>query len=336
MDEQNEFMNQEPIIESGNFDTQETIDSSEHALDSSSDTDAQQEMPEFSSESTEETAEDKPKKHRTPAKTRINQLTREKYQALDEVRRLQEENAYLKKQTSDLGSKVADSTLAAMSHYDNSVQLKLEKAKQDKVKAIESGDIQAQIDADVKLAEVAQEMHQINNWKAQESAEVEQYKNNKTQETNLNYQQPSPSQYQQPAVNQETINWLSKNTWLNPQSQDYNPELTKAIVDYSAYADEACLKAGRPDLIRSELYYQDLDEYVKHVTNPNKGERLSMKNSNGYVEPVGQSRTSQSTKQTVRLSPDARELIKRLGITEEAYIKEVRLSQNRNNSRGGW
>lgn len=34
-------------------------------------------------------------KHRTPAKTRINQLTREKYQALDKVRKLQEENDYL-------------------------------------------------------------------------------------------------------------------------------------------------------------------------------------------------------------------------------------------------
>jgi len=265
----------------------------------------------------EEDASEEPKrKGKMPAHTRIQQIQREKYQALDELNRIREENEYLRRMALDLNYKAEESGNAAMIHYDKSANLKLDQAKAKKAHAIENGDIQAQLDADVEIASATNELQQIRSWKAQQALEAQNRQLQQQQEAYYQQQQ-APNQVD-PA---DAYNWLENNPWFVPQNENYNPEMVEAVKSYSDQVENYLYRVGRPDLIMSKEYFQEIDNYVNSLqSSARRG--LNMKPVRGGVAPVRNSAShSVQEKQQFKLTSEEKDMARRLGVSDQVYMQ---------------
>ena len=281
-------------------------------------------------EEVEEEDEEPKQRGRLSGNARIQQIQREKYQAFAELNRAREENEYLKRVALNLNDKANESSHAAMIHYDNSARLKLEQAKSRKLKAAEEGDAQGEVDADVDIATATNELQQISNWQYQKNIEdrnrqqqIYQQEQMLTQQQKFN--EPDP---------QESYGWLERNSWFNPASHDFNPDLAQAARDYSEKVENYLYRQGRADLIMSREYYDEIDNYI-HSLQSNKGQemnrrQLNMRPARGGASPVRNTHASSQRREKHSLRPEEREMASLMGVKEKEYLSS-KLSDQRDN-----
>jgi hypothetical protein len=279
----------------------------------------QQEQPmEESQEGEEEEspAAEKRRKYRDPAKTRINQIQRERYAAIDEANRLRDENERLRRIA-------ALSTETASRQFEDNVAQRFDRAKQLKMQAYESGDIKAQTDADVELADAMADFKSHNNWKAQEAL--------KAQEAQYQPRQPI---VQGPIVNErEARGWIERNSWANPNTQDYDPELFTIADNAASQLDLYCYKNGQAHLIQSPEYFQQLDNYMEQARQQLESQprqsygrsQIPMRQpGRGGVMPVRGSNNAQASgRQKTPLTPEQKSMAQSLGVSEDLYRQEM-------------
>ena len=259
---------------------------------------------------------EKPKKKANIGE-RLSQVQREKYQALDELRTMREENERLR-------SLNDASTQTALNHYDQAVQQRFQAAKDQKIKALESGDILAQTDADIALSMATAEYQNLNNMKAQQEV----------------YQQPHHQQQQQskpPTYEHEVYDWATQNDWFVPASENYDERMANEVHAYCNAFDNNLRRAGQSHMINSRDYLDLVDQHIAAIRNngnpSSRGRDLQMKSGRGTVAPVRGSQGSHASSgrtQAPKLSIDESDMDRRLGVTEEAYLKQ-RQDDERNN-----
>lgn len=272
-----------------------------------------------------ETSEDevqKPKvKKRDPAQTRINQIMREKFRAEDEAQKLREENQKLQQM-------VSFSTKAAMDQYEESAYQRLEKARNLKAAALESGDLEAQVNADTELALAATEVNNLNRVKVQQNLQQQ------------NYQEPP---YIPPEVlnQQEATRWVEMNDWFNPNSVNYDEDLAKATQVAANMLDAYCYRTGQPHKIMSRDYFEELDNYVSNIQAQsgyhNQRRDLPMRAAKTNVSPVRSGAVAETnTRQQYKLSAEEKDMARRLGIDEKTMMQSVirDMQQNPNRRKG--
>jgi|SRR5882724_1835516 len=279
----------------------------EENLESQQETQAQE-------EEASQPVEEKPKKKKVNIGERLSQAQREKWHALDELKAIREENDRLRAMT-DV------STRTALNHYDQSVQQRLMAAKEQKIRALESGDIMAQADADVALSMATSEFQQLNNMKAQQEV----------------YQQPhyQQQQYTPPTREREVQEWASQNDWFHPSSDNYDDEMANEVHAYCNVFDNNLYRAGQADKIMSREYFDLLNEHIKAVKQnkyQSRGRDLQMKSGRGTVAPrsgySGQSSGGSPRQPT--LTADEADMARRLGVKDEDYLNH-RKEDERNN-----
>ncbi len=285
-------------------------------------------MADYPEEEPEEPEEEKPKK-RDKAQTRINQIQREKYQALHEADRLRQENSRLKEMY-DLSAK------AAMSQTEKNVLSRLEQARRLKVEANESGDASSMADADMELADSVAALREHNHLKMQQ----EFYEK----------QQLEQQQYQQQAEQEpyngfqhEVQSWLQDNDWINPQSQSFDREKAQAIDGWTAQLNEALVQQGYGHTIGSPAYLQQVEEQAEVFDNyrrQNQYQRrdLNMKPNRGGASPTRSSNAGQATQsRTQQLTTDERDMARRMGVTDKVMLQHVMRDKqmNAHKRRGG-
>lgn len=280
----------------------------------------------FDENAAEEPAPRKQEK-RPRANKRINELQREKYQALMELDHVKSENEKLKR-IADLSNKTA------LFNYEENVKQRLDQAKNQMAQAIESGDIQAQTNAQLDLSMAATEYKQAKDWKVQKEYEDSQH------QQNLQYQQ----QEQQQGIPIEAQNWAVRNTWLNSNSEDYDEELA-TIVDSAVDKMDAYLyRNGLGNKVYSREYFQEIDNYVNSLRNqreeqipsnnqyaeddsddyqPNVRRQIPMRQTKQSVAPV-RSRNMESgrNKEILSISSEQREMASLLGVSPKLYALE--------------
>jgi hypothetical protein len=269
----------------------------------------------------------KPKaKEKDRTRERLNEIQREKYQALDELARLREENQQLR-QMSDIASN------SASVHYEDNVNRQVERARNLKMAAIDSGDVEAQVNADVELATAVAKMNRLNEWKAEKAAD--QYA-------------PVRQAPQQPDLsrNPEALRWADKNQWMSPSSEDYDPDMAYKADSYAAQLDQYLVQQGQANMIGSRDYFYEIDKFVNHARDQVRGSQqsrtgqqqrgqLNMKQSRPAVSPV-RSGGSQGRAQQVQLSASERDMVRRMGISEQAYVKsKLEIQREDKNGRDG-
>jgi hypothetical protein len=267
---------------------------------------------------------DKSAKLRDKAKTRINQIQREKYQALNELEKIRMENEQLK-------GMVSASSNSAIKQYEDRVIAAVERARQQKIDAIESGDPQAQADADIQLSMATNEMHTINNWKADQELQ---------QQRQLYAQKPEPEQPPYADNLPFLGEWIQRNPWFNPESDEYDEELAENIQQYTVNLNNYLSKNGVAYTIMSPKYFQEVDKQVKgyvdwrNSQNP-KGRDLQMKHARGGAVPSRGGYASQQGPRQVTITASEKEMARRMGVSEQEYIRYREKDKSENAHRRG-
>lgn len=281
-----------------------------------------EEAPEQDSDTQEVEAiapESKKHSNRPLGKTRINQLRREKYRAENEANLLRAENDRLKKLNDS-------STQAAMVHYDSSVKLRLDRAKQVKALAIENGDVNAQVDADVEIGRIAAQMEQLEAYKSQESVRERQQAPEQEQ---YRQQQRAP----QAQLNEDTESWLADNTWFVPNSPDFDQDMHQEVQAYAESLDRKLRRTGQEDKIMTREYFDEINNYVQRefyeqedTPPPQPSRNLNMKqaSSRAPVAPVGKTggRPNPANPRQITLTSEEKDFIRFAKISPEEYVKQ--------------
>ena len=220
-------------------------------------------------------------------------ITRENQEALSTAKRLLEENRKMR-------SMINSGQTEYVGAIKQSVEMKLDKAKQNYKEAYESGDTDKMLEAQEQLTKNAFEMEKVNSY----------------QPTPLQEPNYAVQQQQQPQIDQTALAWQERNKWFGQDE-----EMTAAALGLHAKLKKEGVQVG------SEEYYVTLDKTMRRRFSENFGDsEAPRKKAPNVVAPATRSTGSKK----VRLTTSQMNTIKRLNITPEQYVKEVLKLENEN------
>jgi hypothetical protein len=255
----------------------------------------------------------------TPEKTKYNREKRKSKELEHKVRQLEEEITR-QKQIAEKSSEIA------MSQYDRTVQLDMDRAKSKLTKALEDGDISVQTEMTAELALLAAKAEQLNVWKSQKQIDEDN-----RQPTQINRGQQSQVQQVNEDYEPEEIDnpimakWMSDNTWFNQNSDDFDPEMYEEVLGFATAYDKKLARTGQTDKIGTKEYFDDINNYVRSEfysdPQPTHSRTLNMKQSNTPVAPVGNgAQRAKSSKSTVSLNSEEKAFAVTMGLTEAEFL----------------
>jgi len=198
--------------------------------------------------------------------------------------------------------------------FETSIQTGLEAAQKELAAAIESGDAQAQVEANKRIATLAFENAKLDQAKAgrEEKTQVE---------TPVNFNQGG--NVQQPAMD-DPINpdpkaeaWASKNSWFG----------TDKAMTYTAFEIHKDLTEKEGYDPNSDEYYAEVDKRIR-VDFPHKFGTNEQKQSTAPVQTVASaSRSVKPGRKQVRLTSSQVAIAKKLGVPLEEYAKQLKITK---------
>ncbi len=260
-----------------------------------------------------ESKEDELKEYSESVQKRIAKLTkkwreaeRQKDEALTYAQRIMED----KKRADEKLSKLEPGFLKST---EDSIVSGLAAAKSDLAKAREAGDIEAEVDAQTRISELAYKQARFLETKTQQEefnkakeAEVKQT------EVNLNRQQVSRGN-----PDPKAEDWASKNTWFG---QD-------AAMTYTAFDLHKKLTEQEGYDPQSDEYYSEIDKRIR-LEFPHKFATNEVKETTKPVQTVASAKRSTKTgRRTVRLTPSQVAIAKKLGVPLEEYAKQLNITK---------
>lgn len=270
----------------------------------------------------------KPKKVAYSVHDQIARINKEKYEALDRNRQLEQEVERLR-QMNDSSAQIA------LKNYDDNVMNRFTTAKESYARAEESGDVQEKLNAQVELNFATGEYQNLLQMKAQYKPAEAQYTPPAPQYT--------PPQQQLDPVSQgyamhprETQTWEMNNSWVNKNSKDYDEFLANEVHAYAKQFEDNLVKAGRYDGIGSDEFFELIDKHVSSIreqrSNSKRG--LNMKTTRS---PVSTNRSGRSNGQSASSSgvlsaaqADFSKYLARAGVDRKTYEKYVKQDQVKN------
>ena len=195
--------------------------------------------------------------------------------------------------------------------FETSIQTGLEAAQKELAAAIESGDAQAQVEANKRIATLAFENAKLDQAKAGREEKIQAEK-----PVNLN----QGGEVRQPAMD-DPINpdpraedWASKNTWFGrDRAMTYTAfEIHKDLTEKEGYDPN------------SDEYYAEVDKRIR-VDFPHKFGNTDTKQSTAPVQTVASAnRSVKPGRKQVRLTSSQVAIAKKLGVPLEEYAKQLK------------
>ena len=263
-------------------------------------------------EPTQEEIQEQKDKYSANVKRKIDRLTKQRYEAEQQTRDLQESNAELRKRLERLEQQAQQRD---QQYAQNDFQKRFELTEKALEKAIEEGDTKAQVRFTDQLADM------------RATIRAGQLQNNLTQQT------PQPTklkpQRQQAEDNTPVLakKWWSENSWFNQKGYEKESAAARAIdvqLDIEGYDKE------------NQDYYDNLNSRLQKVfpelvsTNEVTESKKKGKSSNIVTPSAGGSSYKGNR---VRMTQDQLRMARELGINDEASLKkyaaEIQRSQGR-------
>jgi hypothetical protein len=213
--------------------------------------------------------EDEEKKERNRQlyqKRKLANLYKEKSKLQEEARLLAEENMLLRQNQQEALLRAQTAGDAAMAHYQDGINLRMQQLKESFKKAKELEDDDSIMDINFELAKLASEAKDLSAYNMTRGVQQNPYPQGYEQPY---YPQQYPQQYNNYASNpqvdlpDETMEWAKRNPWILEGHQEYDPEKTAEILDYSSLLAHNYRRQGRDDLVHSKQYYDELDNYAR-------------------------------------------------------------------------
>lgn len=233
---------------------------------------------------------------------------REQQQAVEMAKKIMDENKRLR-EFANAGQQTYIDTAK------NAVELELEMAKRAYKEAHESGDSDAMVDAQTKLAEINYKRQQILNYRATPLQETE---------VEVNSQQ----EQQVPRPDAKTLAWQERNQWWGK-----DPEMTALALGYHQKLE----REYGAQYIGTDEYWANIDKTMRRRFPDYFGDEEPAANGGGkpvraeskpatVVAPA--SRSTSSKRIVLKQSEVA--LAKKFGLTPEQYAKEKMRLENQN------
>ena len=179
------------------------------------------EEPEVSGEEESQEAEAEIPVEQEKKKSKIWKEKKRKYQAIAEKEALYQENLQLKQMLSE-------SLNSGTYHYGKSAYADLDKAKENKRRAIEEGDLDSLIEADISLTKAVHTINDLEKW-----AYTEERGKPTPAKQNNDYEQ---SEYTTPRFNEReqelAKDWLEDHQYLDPNSGQYNVNMANKVAKF--------------------------------------------------------------------------------------------------------
>lgn len=259
-----------------------------------------EEVQETAEQEEEPEEEEAPKRRRSPEK-RISELARK---AAEAERRAQELEARLLKEA----QLREQSEQAMMTHYKNNLSVTAMDLKQKLAEARTMMDNEKIDDLQYQFNKVMNDLEAVTNWEREQQSKA------------ARPAQPAPAaqpaQQQQVTLEPRTANWIQKNTWFQPQSDDFDPEMHEEATLYARRVERRYRAEGREDEIGGVDYFTEIDRHMRRefpdafsapATPAKKAPPMSRDST---VAPVQRSAPGQpqKTSRTVRLTADQRRM----------------------------
>ena len=261
-----------------------------------------------------ESKEEELKEYSEGVQKRIAKLTkkwreaeRQKEEALTYAQRIMED----KKRADEKLSKLEPGFLKST---EESIVSGLAAAKSDLAKAREAGDIEAEVNAQTRISELAYKQARFLETKTQqEEFNKSKEAQVKQPEVNLNRQQASRG-----TPDPKAEDWASKNTWFG---QD-------AAMTYTAFDLHKKLTEEEGYDPQSDEYYSEIDKRIR-LEFPQKFANNEQKvETTRPVQTVASAKRSTKTgRRTVRVTPSQVAIAKKLGVPLEEYAKQLNITK---------
>lgn len=210
---------------------------------------AEEAEPETDEDQEEEEEEVKPKRRRS-SENRIAELAR---RAAEAERRAQEAEARVA-QEADLRQQ---SDVAMMTHYEQRLRMSADTVKAQLQDAISIGDSEQQVELQSKLYQLQSELAGVDGWKQQQAAVQKQAAEQPKVET------PPKNEQRQVSLEPRTAQWIQRNTWFQPQSPEFDPEMHEEATLYAKRIERRLRADGREDEIGSADYFKQIDQHIR-------------------------------------------------------------------------
>ena len=196
--------------------------------------------------------------------------------------------------------------------FETSISTGLEAAQKELAAAIESGDAQAQVEANKRIATLAFENAKLEQTKA---GREEQQARTPVAEPQPVTQAPRMDDPINPDPRAEA--WASKNSWFG----------TDKAMTYTAFEIHKDLTEKEGYDPNSDEYYAEVDKRIR-VDFPHKFGNTEQKQSTAPVQTVASAtRSVKPGRKTVRLTSSQVAIAKKLGVPLEEYAKQLKYTK---------
>lgn len=197
----------------------------------------------------EEEEEEDPRPRKRDAEKRIAELAR---RAQEAERRAQEIEARLQQEA----ALRQQSDLAMMTHYEHRLKSDAMALLGQIEEAATMGDIRKQAELQAQYNQLQNDLSGIDAWRKEAEAKIV--------ETQKPAQKPAQQPVQQNvSLQPRTRDWIEKNTWFQPQSPDFDPEMHEEATIYARRIERRYKAEGRADEIGSAAYFKEIDRHVR-------------------------------------------------------------------------
>ena len=194
--------------------------------------------------------------------------------------------------------------------FETSIQTGLEAAQQELAAAIQSGDAEAQVKANKRIATLAFENAKLEQAKTNQPVAESKPVTNLNQGGNVNMPQTDDPINMDPKAEA----WASKNPWFG----------TDRAMTYTAFEIHKDLTEKEGFDPSSDEYYAEVDKRIK-VDFPHKFGNTSDKQSTKPVQTVASAQRSvKPGRKTVRLTSSQVAIAKKLDVPLEEYAKQLK------------
>jgi hypothetical protein len=246
--------------------------------------------------------------HSESVKKRIDKLTyrireaeRREQAALDFARGLKNELDNTK-----IHTKILDKTL--VSEFDNRLRTEEKMAKDKLRQAIDSGDVDSQIDAQSQLSNLAVETERLRMSKLRR----EQEEANRAQAAIAQQEEQERRVTHVPRPDQKAQSWAERNEW-------FGNDRAMTATAYAIHADLVETEGYDPT---SDDYYNELDSRI-HSEFPHKFRKAGDSKRPTVAVASARSTVRSDNKQSIKLTASQIAIAKRLGVSLQEYARHA-------------
>jgi hypothetical protein len=308
------------ILDENGFPVQEEGEKDEELPEDENEEEENEELPEDENEEEEEYIPPKPIKEKKVDKYR--KLQNDKYRALAE-----KEEALQK--IAELEGLVQEFSSSGTYHYSKNIYADLDRAKEDKKRAFEEGNLDNLVEADISIAKAIQAISDLEKWANE---------NESRQLTNSKYQENERSSYQESVYQEIAKDWIDTHPYLKPHSRSYNPKLASKVTQFITELDDNLYRNREEAAIFSEEYFDTIDNYIYSKTGPKRDTSKkieSLSNVSGVRNTASAGGSKSSSTNQMTLTKEEKIMADNAGLSHKDWLKEKIYYSKHDRERGG-